>query len=487
MAKSLPDGNIPTIIVGYNIVDRVGSGAFSKVYKGLSCSSTSNGIRTTVAIKCIDMRTANSSKLSSDCVISEVKILKRLKHKNIVQLYDFQWDKNFIYLIMEYCGGGDLASLISQHGCLPEAITRHFFRQLAAAIQYMYAMNVAHMDLKPQNILLTNRYRPLIKVSDFGLSQYLNHSEFTTSFRGSPLYMAPEIFNYGQYDNRVDLWSSGVILYECLYGRAPFATDSYEKLIDQIKSHEPIKFPTNVLLSFDCMDLLQSLLVRNPNKRIRFENFFAHPFVNLYQGSFSTKELEKADEFIDISSQLERENKIRDAIKYLTSAVQLYMNCLELFDEQNKKSLREKIRANLEHAECLKDRLRPVSDKFLPSTRIFSDCDVWADFPQVRAAVVIAETAHELEMQERWAEALEKYTLAIEGAMRVLTLAKKSQRSVNLQKQVSKWLTNAEHIKTYMDVLDDDVDATSYSNNENLNQRWNFNQLTSKNRQCNFM
>lgn len=75
--------------------------------------------------------------------------------------------------------------------------------------------------------------------------------------------------------------------------------------------------------------------------------------------------------------------KIRDAIKYLTSAVQLYMNCLELFDEQNKKSLREKIRANLEHAECLKDRLRPVSDKFLPSTRIFSDCDVWADFPQV--------------------------------------------------------------------------------------------------------
>lgn len=60
---------------------------------------------------------------------------------------------------------------------------------------------------------------------------------------------------------------------------------------------------------------------------------------------------------------------------------------------------------------------------------------------------MIAETAHELEMQERWAEALEKYTLAIEGAMRVLTLAKKSQRSVNLQKQVSKWLTNAEHIK----------------------------------------
>lgn len=157
-----------------------------------------------------------------------------------------------------------------------------------------------------------------------------SYSSFLSFFFALNILFSYYLFQYFR--------SSGVILYECLYGRAPFATDSYEKLIDQIKSHEPIKFPTNVLLSFDCMDLLQSLflqsilkskvrvnlaqifialnwikfllglLVRNPNKRIRFENFFAHPFVNLYQGSFSTKELEKADEFIDISSQLEREN-----------------------------------------------------------------------------------------------------------------------------------------------------------------------------------
>lgn len=84
--------------------------------------------------------------------------------RNIVRLYDFQWDRNNIYLIMEYCGGGDLSSLIKHYGSLPETVARRFFRQLASAIQYMRAMNVAHMDLKPQNILLTNRHKPSIKV-----------------------------------------------------------------------------------------------------------------------------------------------------------------------------------------------------------------------------------------------------------------------------------------------------------------------------------
>ena len=74
---------------------------------------------------------------------------------------------------MEFCGGGDLASFIKKHGSLPEAITRKFFRQLAAALQYMRAMNVAHMDLKPQNILLTNRYQPFIKVLVFAISLFI--------------------------------------------------------------------------------------------------------------------------------------------------------------------------------------------------------------------------------------------------------------------------------------------------------------------------
>lgn len=77
---------------------------------------------------------------------------------------------------MEFCGGGDLGSFIRKHGSLPEAVTRKFFRQLACGLQYMRAMNVAHMDLKPQNILLSNKYRPSIKVLNFiaSINNFLN-------------------------------------------------------------------------------------------------------------------------------------------------------------------------------------------------------------------------------------------------------------------------------------------------------------------------
>ncbi|VDM50344.1 unnamed protein product, partial [Toxocara canis] len=361
---------------------RIGGGSFSTVYKGISASPAANGVRCTVAIKCMDMRVANASKLNSDCVVSEIRILKTLKHRNIVCLYDFQWDKKNIYLIMEYCGGGDLASFIRQHGSLPEAITRRFFRQLAAALFYMRAMNIAHMDLKPQNILLTNRQRPFIKISDFGLSQYLKKDESASSFRGSPLYMAPEIFSRQKYDSRVDLWSAGVILYECIYGKPPFTTESYEKLVEQILSHESIKYPVDVRLSFKCLDLLQGLLVRNPHHRMKFEEFFAHPFVDLARAP-SASQLKSADELVIKARQAEAQNNIVEAVKLLTNAIQLYMGCLELFEEGEEKArFREKIKRHLEHAGHLKDSLRPVLQEQQP--RSLEASSEWADYPQVR-------------------------------------------------------------------------------------------------------
>ncbi|EJW86240.1 other/ULK/ULK protein kinase, partial [Wuchereria bancrofti] len=347
---------------------------------------------------------------------------------------------------MEYCGGGDLGSFIRHYGSLPEAITRHCFHQLAAAIQYMRAMNVAHMDLKPQNILLTNRQKPFIKVSDFGLSQYLKKNEQTSSFRGSPLYMAPEILCREPYDSRVDLWSCGVILYECLYGVPPFTTYTYGELVEQILSQQAINFPTNVRLSCVCLDLLQALLVRNPHDRITFEQFFAHPFVDLTKLP-SSAELNKANSYVKQSQQAESEDNLVEATKLLSNAVQIYIHCLELFDEDEEKvKFREKIKAYLEHAENMKERLRPGIEE-LPLSQSLDQRE-WIDWPQVRAAKLVAHTAHNLECQEEWNEALAKYTLAIESAMRVLSSENRNtERSIKLQRKVSDWLSAAERIK----------------------------------------
>ncbi|KAL3982205.1 Protein kinase domain family protein [Acanthocheilonema viteae] len=471
--------NIPTTIAGCSVCERIGSGTFSTVFKALSVSRNNSGVRTTVAVKVMSMQAANASKLNSDCVISEIKILKNLKHRNIVCLYDFQWDRNNIYLIMEYCGGGDLGSFIKHYGSLPEAITRRFFRQLASAIQYMRAMNVAHMDLKPQNILLTNRHEPSIKVSDFGLSQHLKKNEQASSFRGSPLYMAPEIFCREPYDSRVDLWSCGVILYECLYGVPPFIAHTYDELVEQILSQQSINFPVNVRLSCVCLDLLQALLVRNPCDRITFERFFTHPFVDLMKLS-SSAELDKADSYVKKSQQAESENNLAEATKLLSNAVQIYIHCLELFDEgEEKVKFREKIKGYLEHAENMKECLRPVIGEFPPSQSF--DQTEWNDWPQVRAADLIAHTAHDLERQEQWNEALAKYTLAIESAMHVLSNENRgTERSIKLQRKVARWLSAAERIKNYVQVMNDDYEISTDSADEAEKQ---LDQITA-NKQC---
>ena len=116
----------------------------------------------------------------------------------------------------------------------------------------MRSENISHMDLKPQNILITVNHPKIsghvLKLADFGFAQTFSSNEIKHAMRGSPLYMAPEMFLGRPYDAKVDLWSVGVILYECLFGKAPYKSESLEELVDKIKSEQPIgnsKFLSN--------------------------------------------------------------------------------------------------------------------------------------------------------------------------------------------------------------------------------------------------
>lgn len=190
-------------------------------------------------------------------LLVEIEILKQIKHEHVVQLHDFQWDGSYIYLIMEYCGGGDLSTFIQQRRMLPVHTVRRFLQQLAAALQALHANNISHFDLKPHNILLSSLQHPVLKIADFGFAQYLeNSSGELLACRGSPLYMAPEIVTAGHYDAKADLWSVGVILYEALFGRPPFASRTIDMLIEKIKSSDPIV--VNLIPIFMLLDGLES-------------------------------------------------------------------------------------------------------------------------------------------------------------------------------------------------------------------------------------
>merc|ERR1719278_1786760 len=200
------------------------------------------------------------SKTEADAIIGEISILKKLKHDFIVEMKDFNWDSNFIYIVMEYCGGGDLSRYIKLHKRLPERICKNFLQQLGSALRFLRSKDIAHMDLKPQNILISlNNPRingPVLKLGDFGFAQHFTSDETKSAIRGSPLYMAPEMVLKRHYDAKVDLWSVGVILYECLFGKAPYKSESLD-------------------------DLLEKSLQRDPAKRIEYEYFFQHSFLDL--------------------------------------------------------------------------------------------------------------------------------------------------------------------------------------------------------------
>ena len=155
-------------------------------------------------------------------------------------------------------------------------------QQLAVALRYLREHGVSHLDLKPSNLLVSGTQPPLLKVADFGFAQHLEENATERGLRGSPLYMAPEILLKDHFDAKADIWSVGVILYEALFGKAPFSSPTLEELMVRIKEEKVVEIPSRTPpLSSDCRDLLTRCLVRSPEKRIDFSDFFDHPFLDL--------------------------------------------------------------------------------------------------------------------------------------------------------------------------------------------------------------
>ncbi|XP_028679002.2 serine/threonine-protein kinase ULK3 isoform X3 [Erpetoichthys calabaricus] len=225
-------GFAPPKLAEFILTERLGSGTYAVVYKAYRKKDN----REVVAVKVVSKKSLN--KASMENLLTEIEILKTVKHPHIVQLKDFQWDSENIYLIMEFCSGGDLSRFIRSRRLLPEHVARRFLQQLASALKFLNERNISHLDLKPQNILLSGG---TLKLADFGFAQYMSPWDERHVLRGSPLYMAPEMVCNRQYDARADLWSVGVILYEALFGHPPFASRSYAEIEEKIRSNRPIE------------------------------------------------------------------------------------------------------------------------------------------------------------------------------------------------------------------------------------------------------
>ncbi|KAI4318970.1 hypothetical protein MLD38_032622 [Melastoma candidum] len=261
------------IVGDYLVGKQIGSGSFSVVWHA---RHRVHG--TEVAIK--EIATGKLNKKLQESLISEIHILKKINHPNIVRLHDIIEVPGKINLVLEYCKGGDLSMYINRHGRVPEEIAKHFMQQLAMGLKVLRDNNLIHRDLKPQNLLLsTNEDRSSLKIADFGFARSLQPRGLAETLCGSPLYMAPEIMQLQKYDAKADLWSVGTILYQLVTGRTPFNGNNQIQLLQNVVKSNELQFPPNLKdISSDCKDLCQKLLRRYPVERLTFEEFFNHQF-----------------------------------------------------------------------------------------------------------------------------------------------------------------------------------------------------------------
>ncbi|XP_019618852.1 PREDICTED: serine/threonine-protein kinase unc-51-like [Branchiostoma belcheri] len=262
----------------YHKKDLIGHGAFAIVFKGRRKKRPESP----VAIKCISKK--NLSK-SHALLGKEIKILKELQHEHIVSLLDCVETHTNVYLVMEYCNGGDLADYLQAKGTLSEDTIRLFFKQIASAMKALHAKGIIHRDLKPQNLLLSHsRPNPApqdikIKIADFGFARYLQSNMMAATLCGSPMYMAPEVITSQHYDAKADLWSIGTIMFQCLTGKAPFQASSPQGLKHFYERNKVLIPNLPAGTSSALRDLLTKLLKRNHKERMDYEEFFVHPFI----------------------------------------------------------------------------------------------------------------------------------------------------------------------------------------------------------------
>ncbi|EFP00635.1 CRE-UNC-51 protein [Caenorhabditis remanei] len=267
----------------YNKRDLLGHGAFAIVYRGRYVDKP----EVPVAIKAIAKKNISKSK---NLLTKEIKILKELsslKHENVVALLKCTETPTHVYLVMEFCNGGDLADYLQQKTTLNEDTIQHFVVQIARALEAINKKGIVHRDLKPQNILLCNHSRTqnphfsdiTVKLADFGFARFLNDGVMAATLCGSPMYMAPEVIMSMQYDAKADLWSIGTILFQCLTGKAPFVAQTPPQLKAYYEKTRELRPNIPEWCSPNLRDLLLRLLKRNAKDRISFEDFFAHPFL----------------------------------------------------------------------------------------------------------------------------------------------------------------------------------------------------------------
>lgn len=277
-----------TSIDDFEIIKPISRGAFGRVF--LARKRSTGDLFAIKVLKKLDLLRKNDI----ERILAERNILITVRNPFVVRFFYSFTSRDYLYLVMEYLNGGDLFSLLKKVGCLEEDVARTYLAELVLALEYLHSLGIVHRDLKPDNILIAQDGH--IKLTDFGLSKIglMNSTDDLSgpdtkdvvvpdvgsqhepdlsdksqrSAVGTPDYLAPEILLGAEHGSAADWWSVGIILFELITGIPPFNAEHPEVIFDNILNKQ-IPWPSvPEQMSFEARDLIDRLLVHDPNQRL---------------------------------------------------------------------------------------------------------------------------------------------------------------------------------------------------------------------------
>mmetsp|Transcript_44477 Transcript_44477/g.128552 ORF Transcript_44477/g.128552 Transcript_44477/m.128552 type:complete len:533 (-) Transcript_44477:95-1693(-) len=244
----------------------------------------------------------------------EIQLMRLMDHPNIIKLFETFEDKNYIYLVMELCTGGELFDRIIAKGRLSEEEAAMVMKQVLRAVYYLHEMNVCHRDLKPENFLFFGKgpiEDNVLKLIDFGLACHLQPGEYCRQMVGTAQYVAPQVL-LRRYDKRCDLWSCGVILYTLLSGKAAFSGRTEQDVLSKVRQGTvSLAGPVWERVSNDAKHLIRMLLRRNPAQRFSAEQALGH--VWLRDRTPTTMDVQLAKGFLSRLQAFRMHNNLKKA------------------------------------------------------------------------------------------------------------------------------------------------------------------------------
>ena len=279
-SKDLNKDNISLKDFEYEKEKPIGKGGYCMVYKAMFKDS-----KKTYALKVIDKSILKNEEEIKN-IINEVKIMNELNSPNLLKLITNFEDENSIYIILPLCQNGQLYDLIHKSKKkIKNIYIKKYLYQTIKAINDLHKKNIIHRDIKPENILIDNKDNALL--SDFGIAAHCKEGEKRNTYCGTDDYLAPEVIRGQPYDERIDIWAIGILIYECVSptGKTPFNKIDFLQRTEDNKEYI-IKNDKDLKINYDkdfnpfAKNLIEKILRINPDDRLSINEILSHIFFN---------------------------------------------------------------------------------------------------------------------------------------------------------------------------------------------------------------